>query len=110
MICNLIGHSSDVITIVKWIWKIQANGESFMCSLSVDTIPESSSFREWIMVFFLRYGRFTGSNFRTQLSLDFKEVGDVNEHFYMYELKQCQQNNWIQKMDLVDHLHSFFIT
>ena len=108
MIYSLIGRSSDVITIIKWIWKIQIDGESCLCSLSVDMMSEPSSFREWIMVFFPRYGRFIGSNFRTQLSLNFKEVGDVNEHFC--ELKQCQQNNWIQKMDLVDHLYSFFIT
>ena len=34
------------------------------------------------------------------LLLKFKEVNDANQHFY--ELKQCQKNNWIQKMDRVN--------
>ena len=45
-------------------------------------------------------GRFTRSTFWIQLSLKFKEVSDVNQHFY--ELKQSQKNNWVQKMGRVN--------
>ena len=38
--------------------------------------------------------------FWTQLLLKFKEISDANQDFY--ELKQCQKNNWIEKMDRVN--------
>ena len=45
-------------------------------------------------------GRFTRSNFFSQLLLKLKEVNNQNQHFY--ERKQCKKNNWIQKMDRVN--------
>ena len=37
--------------------------------------------------------------FLSQLLLKLKEVNDESQHFY--EQKQCQNNNWIHKMDRV---------
>ena len=45
-------------------------------------------------------GRFTQSNFCSQLLLKFKETSDASTDFY--ELKQWQKNNWIDKMDRVN--------
>ena len=36
-------------------------------------------------------------NFTSQLLSKFKEISDV--HQYLFELKQCCKNNWIQSMD-----------
>ena len=38
--------------------------------------------------------------FLSQLLLKLKEVNDANQHFYGW--KQCQKNNWIQKIDRVN--------
>ena len=45
-------------------------------------------------------GRFTRSNFWSQLLLKLKEISDVNEHFY--ELRQWQKSNFIKKMNRVN--------
>ena len=38
--------------------------------------------------------------YKIRLLYKFKEVSDTNQHFY--ELKQCQKNNWIRKLDRVN--------
>ena len=38
-----------------------------------------------------------------------KEVSDANHDQHFYEVKQCQKNNWIQKMDGVNRI-VYFIT
>ena len=47
-------------------------------------------------------GRFTRSNFSSQLLLKLKDANGTNQHFY--EVKQFQKNNWIQNMDRVNRL------
>ena len=49
--------------------------------------------------------RFTRSTFWSQLLIKLKEVNDSKQHFY--ELKQCQKNNCIQKMDCVNRPFQF---